>query len=165
LAPKFIGLTTSKAIEVVYDEQDSFVVTDAMYVFSILAISPAALLAVLQSRAFLFLYRVANQGEFRVIPQVKGSKLEPLPVPFGNLGNPLLVQLAAKSGEMADLVTARKKSRTGHELRLLERQIAATDAAIDRLVYELYGLTEAEIKIVEEATREPAEDEEEEARP
>jgi hypothetical protein len=34
----------------------------------------------------------------------------------------------------------------------LDRQIAATDRQIDRLVYELYGLTEAEIKIVEEAT-------------
>jgi len=29
------------------------------------------------------------------------------------------------------------------------RQIDATDAEIDRLVYELYGLTEEEIKIVE----------------
>jgi hypothetical protein len=29
------------------------------------------------------------------------------------------------------------------------RQIQATDAQIDRLVYELYGLTEEEIKIVE----------------
>lgn len=35
-----------------------------------------------------------------------------------------------------------------------ERQIAATDDQIDTLVYELYGLTDAEIKIVEEATRE-----------
>ena len=32
---------------------------------------------------------------------------------------------------------------------VLRRQIAATDDEIDRLVYELYGLTEAEIKIVE----------------
>jgi len=29
------------------------------------------------------------------------------------------------------------------------RQIAATDEVIDRLVYELYGLTEEEIRIVE----------------
>jgi len=34
----------------------------------------------------------------------------------------------------------------------LENQIAATDRQIDRLVYELYGLTEAEIRRVEEAT-------------
>ena len=45
----------------------------------------------------------------------------------------------------------------------MKRPIAATDAAIDGLVYELYGLTEAEIKIVEEATREPAEEGEQEA--
>ncbi len=33
----------------------------------------------------------------------------------------------------------------------LQRQIDATDRQIDQLVYELYGLTEEEIKIVEEA--------------
>ncbi len=33
--------------------------------------------------------------------------------------------------------------------RTPERQITATDAQIDRLVYDLYGLTEDEIKIVE----------------
>jgi hypothetical protein len=35
----------------------------------------------------------------------------------------------------------------------LARQIAATDGQIDRLVHELYELMEAEIKIVEEATK------------
>ncbi|MBN2466344.1 hypothetical protein JXD38_12060 [candidate division WOR-3 bacterium] len=33
------------------------------------------------------------------------------------------------------------------------RQIAATDKAIDQLVYELYGLTDKEIAIVESPTR------------
>jgi hypothetical protein len=33
----------------------------------------------------------------------------------------------------------------------LQRRIDATDAQIDKLVYELYGLSEDEIKIVEEA--------------
>ncbi|MBN1814559.1 MAG: hypothetical protein JXA14_22155, partial [Anaerolineae bacterium] len=33
--------------------------------------------------------------------------------------------------------------------RLYQRQIDATDAQIDALVYELYGLTEEEIEIVE----------------
>jgi len=32
---------------------------------------------------------------------------------------------------------------------MLLRDIASTDQAIDALVYQLYGLTEAEIKIVE----------------
>jgi len=36
---------------------------------------------------------------------------------------------------------------------VLQRQIDATDAEIDRLVYDLYGLTAEEIAIVEEATK------------
>lgn len=36
-----------------------------------------------------------------------------------------------------------------HEKTALQRQIEATDRQIDALVYELYGLTEEEIKIVE----------------
>jgi hypothetical protein len=35
------------------------------------------------------------------------------------------------------------------ERTMLSRQIEATDGAIDKLVYELYGLTEEEIAIVE----------------
>jgi hypothetical protein len=35
----------------------------------------------------------------------------------------------------------------------LVRRIEATDQQIDRLVYELYGLTEEEIGIVEEAAK------------
>jgi hypothetical protein len=34
----------------------------------------------------------------------------------------------------------------------IQRQINATDRQIDQLVYELYGLTDDEIRIVEEAT-------------
>ena len=37
------------------------------------------------------------------------------------------------------------------ETNLVERQIEATDKQIDALVYELYGLTEEEIRIVEGA--------------
>ncbi len=39
--------------------------------------------------------------------------------------------------------------QTPLEQEQLEREIAATDAQIDRLVYDLYGLTEEEIKIVD----------------
>jgi hypothetical protein len=42
-------------------------------------------------------------------------------------------------------------ARTPQEKTALERQIAATDTQIDRLVDDLYGLTEDEIEIVEGA--------------
>ena len=40
-------------------------------------------------------------------------------------------------------------ARLDHDRTLLQRQIEATDASIDKLVYELYRLTEEEIGIVE----------------
>ena len=39
-------------------------------------------------------------------------------------------------------------AKTPQEKEMLARQIESTDGAIDRLVYELYGLTEEEVKIV-----------------
>jgi len=41
------------------------------------------------------------------------------------------------------------KAKTPHEQESLKRTIAATDNAIDALVYELYGLNEEEIRVVE----------------
>jgi len=52
---------------------------------------------------------------------------------------------------MLDLHKRLAETKAGHEKTLLSRQIEATDKQIDRLVYELYGLTEDEIAIVEEA--------------
>jgi len=43
------------------------------------------------------------------------------------------------------------EAKTSHEQTLLQRQIDATDRQIDKLVYELYGLTPEEIAIVEGA--------------
>ncbi len=50
---------------------------------------------------------------------------------------------------MLDLHKQLPTAKTEHEKTLLQRQIDATDKQIDELVYELYGLTEEEIKIVE----------------
>jgi len=42
-------------------------------------------------------------------------------------------------------------AKTDHERTLLERRISATDRDIDQLVYDLYGMTEEEISLVEGA--------------
>lgn len=52
--------------------------------------------------------------------------------------------------QMLDLNKRLQDARLEQEKTLLARQIEATDAAIDKLVYELYGLTEEEITVVEE---------------
>ena len=53
---------------------------------------------------------------------------------------------------MLDLHKRFAEVRTPTEKQMLQRQIDATDQQINTLVYELYGLTEGEIKIVEESS-------------
>jgi hypothetical protein len=57
-------------------------------------------------------------------------------------GNELSIPLHERRNEV-------RAARTEHEKTTLQRQIDATDKQIDQLVYELYGLTEEEIRIVE----------------
>jgi len=50
---------------------------------------------------------------------------------------------------MLDLHKRISAAKTEHEKDVLQRQIDATDKQIDNLVYQLYNLTDDEIKIVE----------------
>jgi len=58
----------------------------------------------------------------------------------------LVEQMLALHKQLSD-------ARTPHEQTALQRRIEATDGQIDALVYELYGLTEGEIMIVEDASK------------
>jgi hypothetical protein len=51
--------------------------------------------------------------------------------------------------QMLDLNKKLQDARLEQERTVLSRQNEATDAAIDKLVYKLYGLTMDEIAIVE----------------
>ncbi|MBT5869433.1 MAG: N-6 DNA methylase, partial [Nitrospinaceae bacterium] len=66
----------------------------------------------------------------------------------------------AQHGRMVELVDRildlnqrLTETKGGHNKAVLQRQIDATDRQIDQLVYELYDLTEEEIKIVEESVK------------
>jgi hypothetical protein len=62
-------------------------------------------------------------------------------------------QIGQAAKRMIDLTARTDAARTDHERENLQRQLEMTDRKIDRLVYELYGLTVDEIHIVEEAPR------------
>jgi len=51
--------------------------------------------------------------------------------------------------QMLALHKSKAGAKTQSDVDVYERQIKAVDEQIDRLVYQLYGLTEEEIKIVE----------------
>jgi len=58
-------------------------------------------------------------------------------------------RMVALVTQMLDLNKKLQDARLEQDKTQLSRQIAAMDEAIDKLVYELYGLTEEEIAIVE----------------
>ena len=79
--------------------------------------------------------------------------IEQLPIrtiDFGNAADKARHdQVVALVETMLDLHRRRASAATPAEHTRLDRQIAATDQQIDRLVYDLYGLTDAEIRLVE----------------
>ncbi|MCG3149767.1 MAG: Type IIS restriction enzyme Eco57I [Verrucomicrobiae bacterium] len=154
-SPKLIGLTTTKSIEIIFDEEKDLVVTDAMYVFRLKPqFNTKAALGVLHSKLFLFLYRVSNQGESRVIPQIKAAKLEPLPFPdlSKSADKARHDKLVALVDKMLVLMPKLRAATADAERATLQNAVTATDRQIDQLVYELYGLTAEEIALVESAT-------------
>ena len=62
---------------------------------------------------------------------------------------------------LLDLHEKHPLAKTDHEKTIIQRQIDSTDRRIDELVYELYGLTEEEIRIVEGVEKQNNEDFEE----
>jgi hypothetical protein len=81
------------------------------------------------------------------------SYLEKIPIHLANLNN---YSDKARHDRMVSLVEQMlslnkqlQTAKTDHEKTSLQRQIDVTDRQIDLLVYELYGLMEDEIKIVE----------------
>jgi hypothetical protein len=66
-------------------------------------------------------------------------------------------KLSALASSMLSLHASEAAAKHPQQEEQLRRRIEATDRQIDQLVYQLYGLTDDEIKLVEQSTR-PASD-------
>lgn len=119
----------------------------------IITIDDLFLLGILNSTLTMFLFR-------SLLPKLRGDFYEPSYVYFKDfpICNINLSDSAEKTrhdrivdlvGQMLSLHQQLSATKLDHDKNTLQRQIDATDLQIDRLVYELYGLTEEEIKIVE----------------
>jgi hypothetical protein len=118
------------------------------------------LLGILNSRvAFFYFSRIcaALEGPGESYLRFFGQYLSGFPVRTIDFHDPADAarrdQMVALVERMLDLHKKLAAASIPDDKTLYQRQIAATDAQIDALVYELYSLTEEEIAIVEEATR------------
>ena len=67
--------------------------------------------------------------------------------------NVKMVELVTRMMELKKQQARAPKKQSPSAKQLLDQKLAITDQQIDRLVRELYGLTEEEIRIVEGAPR------------
>ena len=90
---------------------------------------------------------------------MKTAYLNPFPLRTIDFSDPTDKARHARMVELVETMLKLHKqlaaAKTGHEKTAIQRQIAATDKQIDQLVYELYGLADEEIKIVEGASQKP----------
>jgi len=113
------------------------------------------LLGLLNSKLITWWYRSMIPEKGRVFAEVKVVNLKKLPIRTIDFSDPEDVarhdQMVELVNRMLELNKKLAETKTGHEKTLLQRQAETTDRQIDRLVYELYDLTEEEIKIVEDS--------------
>ncbi len=80
--------------------------------------------------------------------------IEQLPIRTINFTDPVAKsrhdRMVALVTQILDLNKRLQAAQLEQEKTILARQIAAVDSSIDTLVYELYGMTDEDIKIVEE---------------
>ena len=134
------------------DETGQFINDKAFVIPS----SNLSLLGILNSRlAFCYFNSVCASLE-----GVKDKYLEfraqyvnrfPLPIQFDKSETVSSINRFVE--EILKLKKEESRLKTEHEQNVITRQILAVSIKIDKLVYELYGLTEDEIKIVEESSK------------
>jgi type I restriction-modification system DNA methylase subunit len=109
------------------------------------------LLGILNSSIMMFFFKTT-------IPKLRGDFYEPGYVFMKNFPVHRIDFINSTEVEQHDRMVAlvermlelhKRDPQTPQEADRIQREIAATDAAIDKLVYELYGLTEEEVRIVE----------------
>jgi len=114
-------------------------------------------LGIMNSTLMDFVYGIMNPEKGEALAQVKKRHVELLPIKpivFSNkVGRAQHDRIVERVDQILALNKRLSNARTPHERDTLERQIAATDRQIDKVVYELYGLTDDEIRIVEESTK------------
>jgi hypothetical protein len=114
------------------------------------------LLGVVNSRLIsLWFQKKYDKLQRRIFPQFKVKELAAFPIRPINFSDAADKarhdEVVAKVDAMLEAKKQLAKAQTDKDKTYYENKCAALDRQIDRLVYDLYGLTEDEIQIVEDS--------------
>ena len=113
---------------------------------------------VLNSRLIRYVYtQTVQESRQRAFPQVKVRSLRELPFRMPNLTLPVDKEAYDCLVNVVNIMLGTQcrlaRAETPHAKSAAAREVQTLDRQIDQLVYQLYGLTDDEIGIVEEATQ------------
>lgn len=153
---KIISPEIAKRPQMTFDKSGNLYHTTTIYSYVFMTSdNPLYYLGIINSEVFWFFLsstgHILRGGYFRF----KTEYLKPFPIPCSISNNPPTKQqhdqMVALVERMLALHKKQSEAKTAHEKTNIVRQIEATDQQIDKLVYELYELTDEEIAVVEEA--------------
>jgi Eco57I restriction-modification methylase/restriction endonuclease TaqI-like protein/restriction-modification enzyme MmeI-like protein len=132
-------------------DNKGFLINDKLFV---LPTDSLFLLGILNSSLadFFFSSNCARlEGSGETYYEFRAQFVERFPIRPINFSDPAEKAMYDKIASLVERMLAlhKRRPRTPQEQEMVKREIESTDSQIDRLVYELYGLTEEEIKIVE----------------
>lgn len=113
------------------------------------------LLGLLNSKLLRFFFRSIGAQRRGGYYEYLSEYVSQLPIRRIDENSPVDIQakdrIDSLVGKILELNVRLSKARISHELSSIRRQIDTIDQQLDQLVYELYGLTDEEIQIVEGA--------------
>ena len=111
------------------------------------------ILGIINSKLMVYVYQKIVPEKGKLFAEIKKVNLVKLPIRTINFSDPADNARHARMVELVEQMLDLNKQLAGAKApqtkTVLQRRIETTDQQIDRLVYELYELTEDEIKIVE----------------
>jgi hypothetical protein len=133
-------------LEIYSNDKTSIIPTDDLY-----------LLGILCSKVADFVIHSISSTKQGGYFEYKPMYVSQIPIRTIDFSDPADVARHDRMVSLVDRMLALHKQlqevRTPHDETALQRQIEATDRQIDARVFELYGLTEEEIRIVEESLK------------
>ena len=111
------------------------------------------LAGILGSRLIAYFIRSYYDEATQAFPQIKVAQLKALPIPKLNLSRSVDKgrhdQMVRMVDKMLLLHRQLAAAKSAAHKAIMQRQIEATDCQIDQLVYQLYGMTNEEVALIE----------------
>ncbi len=148
---KFVG----KKLAFCYDNEKNYVINTGVVIYhkEKSNLSVKYILGILNSKLSRYYFNTIFTDFRNIFPIVKSGHLEKLPIKNINIKNNYYENIIISVDKILELHERLHKTKNPLTQKQIQRRINNTDKKIDQLVYDLYGLTEEEIKVVEESVR------------